>query len=231
MRITKAKKQKIAGLDKLLSDRYGPQGWWPTISENGEEPVYHVGNESRILCEKEMEEIIIGAMLAQNTSWKNAFSAIINLKKKNLLSFEAIAKSSLEFTEAIYPARYYNQKSERIKKLAVSILKKKGVSALSSMSTHKLRDCLLSQTGIGPETADSILCYAFFRPVFVVDAYTKRIFHLIGIVPDNKKLWYKEYQDLVHASLPRDPVRLGDFHARIVRVCAGGDIKEIEFNI
>ncbi|MDP8242333.1 MAG: endonuclease, partial [Candidatus Celaenobacter antarcticus] len=146
----------------LLYDRYGPQHWWP--------------GETR-------DEIIIGSILTQNTNWKNAEKAIENLKHKSLLTLTVLRNAEIKkIAQCIRPSGYYNQKATRLKEIA-KYFHRKGLQSFYAHSTAKMRKELLALKGIGPETADSILLYAFEKPVFVIDAYTKRIFQRLGFFP------------------------------------------------
>lgn len=172
----------------ILSDRFGKQNWWPTTTENRQ------------------FEIIIGAILTQNTAWKNAEKAIANLKKANLVDAKKILKTKKEkLAQLIRPAGYYSQKAERLKIIAKFYLENK----------NPAREQLLNVKGVGPETADSILLYAYSRPFFVVDAYTKRIFSRLGLI---KTRDYHEVQDFFHANLEKDEKMFNEFHALIVEL-------------
>lgn len=222
MRFDSNTKQKVRKLNHSLYQAYGNQGWWPTTSEPGKQPVYYPGREGRIVSDHEAFEIITGSILTQNTSWSNAEKAIMNLSKLNMLEIKKIitGESGL-LASAIIPARYYNQKSARLKQIAKNIMQEGGIKKLRSFSTEALRKLLLSWTGIGQETADSILCYAFSRDIFVVDAYTRRLFHKLNLPSGT----YEEIQSLVHQSIKASAAEYGDFHARIVKLHATGDIK------
>lgn len=212
MRHSRMLRKKIIDLDNRLLKICGNQGWWPTSSGHGNPPVYYPGQEGRIVSNDEAVEIIVGSILTQNTSWRNAEQAIINLTAKNLLNLHALAEGKDDLKEAIKPARFYNQKSSRLRTIANCIIRAGGVESLRNYPTGRLRNLLLSWAGIGPETADSILCYAFSRPIFVVDAYTKRLFEKLDLPSDS----YEEIQNLVHESIQPSAARYGDFHARIV---------------
>ena len=135
---------------------HGKQHWWP-------------GN-SRF-------EIMVGAVLTQNTAWVNVERAIANLKGANRLSPDAIVGThSKSLARWLKPSGYFNVKSRRLRALCRWILDQGGLRRLARMPTDRLREVLLSVHGIGPETADDILLYAFNRPVFVIDAYTRRLF-------------------------------------------------------
>jgi len=215
-------KQKVRKLNHALFQAYGSQGWWPTTKEPGERPIYYPGREGRIVSDHEAFEIITGSVLTQNTSWSNAEKAIMNLSRLNMLGIKKIIKGDDGLlTSAIIPARYYNQKATRLKQIAENILKEGGIKTLRSFPTETLRKLLLSWTGIGQETADSILCYAFSRDIFVVDAYTRRLFHKLNLPSGT----YEEIQSLVHQSIKPSAAEYGDFHARIVKLHSTGDVK------
>jgi endonuclease-3 related protein len=207
---------KIEWLNQRLYSMYGKQGWWPTTVKAGEPPVYHVGKEGCPVSDDKAFEIIVGAVLTQNTSWSNAERAIINLSAEGLLDVKNISQADDRLEKAIIPARYYNQKAQRLRGIANHIHNFGGITPLQKYDTNALRKLLLSWKGIGKETADSILCYAFNRPIFVVDAYTQRLFKGMGL-PSNS---YDVMQNRVHESIPPSSAVYGDLHARIVKVFA-----------
>ena len=183
---------------RLMWERFGPQHWWPA-----ETPL----------------EVIIGAVLTQNTNWKNVEKAMENLRGKGLLSLDILhSMESSGLAEEIQPAGYYNIKAKRLKNLIDYIFDEYegDLSAFLEAGTPGLREGLLSVKGVGPETADSILLYAAGRPIFVVDAYTYRILHRHGMVEDPSI--YQELQALFMDHLPEDPLLFNEFHALIVRV-------------
>lgn len=150
-----------------LVEKLGHQQWWPIDQEhhkkNGSDPRF---------------EIIIGAILTQNTAWTNVEVAIENLKKENMLDIKNIVKIEPERLQTmIKSSGYFNQKATRLKNIAVYLLKnyQGDLDVFFQKNLTNLRDELLSLNGIGPETADSILLYAGQKPIFVVDAYTKRL--------------------------------------------------------
>lgn len=172
-----------------LYKEFGPQHWWPVTSDN-----------TRF-------EIIIGAILTQNTAWKNVERAIFNLNKNKLIDVNKIIKiNKNELAQLIKPAGYYNQKAERLKIVAEFIKNHK----------NPTREELLAVKGIGPETADSILLYAFDKPYFVIDAYTKRIFSRLGLCKENAT--YTELQELFHKNLKRDAKLFNEYHALLVEL-------------
>ncbi|RME64468.1 MAG: endonuclease III domain-containing protein [Nitrospirae bacterium] len=182
----------------LLYNAFGPQNWWPA-----ESPF----------------EVIVGAILTQNTNWKNVERAIENLKAKGLLEpFALVNISEEELASLIRPAGYYNIKAKRLKEFLKVFCERWDCSIEKMKSTpqEELRKALLEIKGIGPETADSILLYALGRAVFVVDAYTKRILKRHGVIDGKED--YETIRELFEGSLPRDVTLYNEYHALIVRV-------------
>ncbi len=181
----------------LLYDSLGPSHWWP-----GESPF----------------EICVGAILTQNTNWDNVERAINNLKEKGVLSPEEMYNLSMEeLASLIRPAGYFNIKAKRLKNF-LSFLKQEvnmEVERLGDYPLYNLREKLLSIKGIGPETADSMLLYAFEKPIFVVDAYTARIFSRHYLIPE--EITYEDLQDFCHQRLDPDVSLYNEFHALLVR--------------
>ncbi|MFO7987367.1 MAG: endonuclease III domain-containing protein [Desulfatiglandaceae bacterium] len=181
----------------LLKTRFGPQQWWPADT-----PL----------------EVMVGAVLTQNTNWKNVEKAILNLKKKDLLSLERLYGLAPEaLAHEIRPAGYYNIKARRLKNLIGFVMEQYAgdLEALRKARTQTLRQDLLSVNGVGPETADSILLYALDRPVFVVDAYTHRILSRHAMADQEET--YHELQQLFMMHLPDDSSLYNEFHALIVQ--------------
>lgn len=200
-----------------LFDLYGPQGWWPLTdlqesggtnpTKTGSVQGYHPGDYSYPQTKDQQFEIICGALLTQNTSWTQVEKALLNLKNLNALSPEGIlALSTDALKAAIQPAGYYNQKAERLKALVLWFLGIEG--------NIPSRDELLSLKGIGPETADSILLYAFKQPSFVVDSYTKRIVTNLGLVDETEG--YDKIKVLFEENLPEDSEIYQEYHALLV---------------
>ncbi|MCK4311753.1 MAG: endonuclease III domain-containing protein [Candidatus Cloacimonetes bacterium] len=165
------------------------------------------------------DEIIIGAILTQNVSWNNVEKAIENLKQHNLCTIEQIHHSNMEkITPHIRSTFYFNEKAKKLKNFTEFLYTHYNgdVCKMFQTTTWTLRKQLLQIKGIGEETADSILLYAGEKPVFVIDAYTKRIFSRIGLTkPD----WsYTEYQQFFMENLPEDIGLYNDFHAQIVNL-------------
>lgn len=179
---------------RRLDAAWGPQHWWP-----GETPL----------------EIMLGAVLTQNTAWSNVERAIANLKAAGALSVEALlALPPDELAALIRPAGYFNVKARRLRALLEWLRLHGGVDALAGWPTERLRAGLLSVHGVGPETADDILLYAFGRPVFVIDAYTRRILGRVGLV--EPKADYEALRARIEAELGPDAPLFNQFHALIV---------------
>lgn len=182
--------------DAML-EALGPSHWWP-----GETPF----------------EIALGAILTQNTNWTNVEKALANLRDRELLDPARLDSLPLErVEELIRPAGFFRIKARRISHF-MSFLRQTcdlELERLSSWDPAMLRPRLLQVSGIGPETADSILLYALGFPVFVVDAYTLRILSRHNLVPSNTR--YQELQAFFMDSLPHDPALFNEFHALIVR--------------
>jgi endonuclease III related protein len=181
-----------------LLSYYGPQRWWPA-----ETPF----------------EMVVGAILTQNTNWKNASKAIDRLKQAGLLSLENIDSLSLEeLASCVRPAGYYNLKAQRLKNLVRMLLEEYGgdLSLLANEDWQQSRQKLLSVKGIGEETADSILLYACAQPVFVVDTYTHRVFSRHNLLEEECS--YGDIQERFMDHLPADAALFNEYHALIVRV-------------
>jgi len=187
---------QIQKLYKELLKEYGHQGWWPLIDVNG----YHHKDYSYPKNKNQIFEICVGAILTQNTSWKQVEKALINLSKLKALEPKALKElNNNKLKKAIKPTGYFNQKAKKLKIFAEFYLDLKGKTPT--------RIQLLEIWGIGPETADSILLYAYKQPTFIIDAYTKRIMNFKGkydelkqLFEDNLKKDYKLYQEF-HALL------------------------------
>ena len=187
---------KIYKIYKILYKRFGPQHWWP-----GDTPF----------------EVMVGAILTQNTAWKNVEKAINNLKKRNLLSPNGIYNISIEETaEIIRPSGFFNIKAKRLKSFISFFMEKYGGDIEKMKIDNDMREKLLSISGIGKETADSILLYALNIPVFVIDAYTKRVFARHNIIKEDAS--YDEIQSIFMDALPKDVQIYNEYHALIVRL-------------
>lgn len=181
----------------ILYSVYGPQGWWPLVNSKTW-VCEHSGVAPR--NDDEVFEVAAGAILTQNTSWTNAERALIELKKTDNLSREKIRSLLTEkLAGLIKSAGYYNQKAKKLKLLA-------------NFNKEVTRDNLLGIWGVGPETADSILLYAYNQPYFIIDAYTLRIFRRLGVI--NEGCGYGEAQRLFHKSIK--PGLFKEYHALLV---------------
>jgi len=197
-----------AAFESLLS-AYGPQGWWPIAGK------YFSGDYSRPRTRGESFEVCVGALLAQNTSWKNAEKAVASLSRANALTPEKInAMPKDELAQLIRSSGYYNQKAARLKRFSEFVVRGGGLEKLFSLPLPELRAKLLALSGVGDETADSILLYAAKKPSFVVDAYTKRIAFRLGLLPENAS--YEQTQKLFESALPRDYALYNECHALLV---------------
>ena len=189
--------EQLTEIYKLLFDSFGPQHWWPGQTQF---------------------EIITGAILTQNTSWANVEKAIANLKSAGCLTPKKLHQLDVsQLAEYIRPAGYYNIKTKRLKNFINWLFDNyDGQPAnLENIDTGQLRAELLAINGIGFETADSILLYAFERPVFVIDAYTARIaFRHQLIEPDAV---YEQLRELFQSNLPEDTQLFNEYHALLVR--------------
>jgi len=183
--------------DKLLRE-HGHRKWWPVSS----------------FTEPKEWEICIGAILTQNTAWRNVEKALLNLKNANCRTADDILKmNTREFRKLIRPSGFFNQKSKRLKIFARYIIENFG--SVENFLKNAKREDLLKVNGIGNETADSILLYACNKPYFVVDAYAKRIFSRLGIIDDSWK--YEQIKELFENNLPKDVKVYQEFHALIVK--------------
>ncbi|MCM8775807.1 MAG: endonuclease III domain-containing protein [Candidatus Omnitrophica bacterium] len=188
--------EELGTIYRLLRNAFGHQHWWP-----GESPF----------------EVMIGAILTQNTAWANVEKAIRNLKDAHQLTPQALrVMTKPKLARLIRPAGYFNIKADRIKHF-ISFLFSEYRGSLKRMFSEKgesLRQKLLALKGIGPETADSILLYAAQKPFFVIDAYTRRIFGRHGLYDPSKT--YEDWRILFEKFLPRTVGLFNDFHAQIV---------------
>jgi len=206
------KNQLVARIFKDLLSHFGPQHWWPVTLDGEISPKYH----KRInLTEKQKLEICFGAILAQNTSWKNVEKAVIQLNKNNLINVNKILKiNNKRLAGIIKSSGYHNQKAEKLKNFCEFLIKDYNgtLGLMFQNDIGELRKQLLSVNGIGPETADSIMLYAAKNPIFVVDAYTKRISGRIGL----KESSYADLQALFMESLPNSEKLFNEYHALLV---------------
>lgn len=205
--------EDLNSIYRLLYKAYGKQGWWPIVDTVSGKSEYGI-NAPR--GETDIFEIAIGAILTQNVAWVNVEKALLSLKKKRLLEPLKLYKAKHEvIAQCITPSGYYNQKTKKIKNF-LSWFKDYGFSfeAAAAMKTDSIRRELLVINGIGPETADSILLYGLRRKVFVVDAYTKRIYSRLGIININDG--YEEVRSLFQEGISGGVVKYNEYHALIV---------------
>ncbi|MFP4080279.1 MAG: endonuclease III domain-containing protein [Ectothiorhodospira sp.] len=186
--------ERLEQVFRLLQAHHGPMHWWP-----GETPF----------------EVMVGAILTQNTAWTNVERAIVALKEVGALEPRALLALPEEaLAQRIRPSGYYNVKAGRLRAFSRWLLESGGEEALRSWPTETLRPALLGVKGIGPETADDILLYAFDRPVFVVDAYTRRLFSRLGLF--RAEAPYETLRAEVESALGPDVPVLNELHALIV---------------
>lgn len=179
---------------RRLHDAFGPQGWWP--------------GESAF-------EVLVGAVLTQNAAWSNVERAITGLRAAGLLHPERIAAAEHDtLATAIRPSGYFNVKARRLRAACRAWLEHGGEAGLDRLDTDSLRSTLLAVHGLGRESVDDIVLYAFERPVFVVDAYTRRIFTRLGHLAGDEG--YEIIRARFEAELPRDPELFNEYHALIV---------------
>jgi endonuclease-3 related protein len=191
-----ATRARLLAIHDACLVHFGPRHWWPADT-----PL----------------EVCVGAILTQNTAWANVAKALANLKAKDALSVERLhALPVARLAALIRPSGYFNQKADRLKGFVRVLVREAGGSldAFFDRDTDALRARLLAMKGIGEETADSILLYAAGRPRFVVDAYTKRIFHRKGMIAENAR--YADVQAFFERHLPPDVALYNEYHAQIV---------------
>ncbi len=188
-------RRRIRDVYETLDLAYGPQHWWPA-----ETPF----------------EVMVGAVLTQNTAWTNVERALARLAARTRLDAESIlGLDEAELADAIRPAGYFNVKARRLRAFCRGLLDAGGMDGLGALDTADLRRVLLAINGIGPETADDMVLYAFERPVFVVDAYTRRIFARLGLLAGDEG--YETVRSLFERALGPDVPVCNAYHALIVR--------------
>jgi endonuclease-3 related protein len=180
---------------RLLFDTFGPQHWWPAQTPF---------------------EVMVGAVLTQNTAWRNVEQAIDNLRARDRLDARRIVAAHRDHLAGwLRPSGYFNIKATRLKNFCRWYLDSGGYDALSRCDTGTLRAALLGVNGIGCETADDILLYAFERPVFVIDAYTRRLFARLGLFAGDEP--YDALRCAIERRLGPDVGLFKEYHALIVR--------------
>lgn len=191
-------KRLLAEIFTKLLDRYGPQHWWP-----GDSPF----------------EVMVGAILTQNTNWTNVERAIQNLKKEKVLDLKAMLDlEEAGLAQLIRPAGYFNVKARRLRAFLQFLQESFAgdIAAMREVETASLREQLLGIKGIGPETADSILLYALHHPIFVVDAYTYRVLTRHFLIPEESD--YHSIQEFVTEHVPAQVEHYNEYHALLVMV-------------
>lgn len=181
-----------------LSRNFGPQHWWPGDG---------------------VFEIMVGAILTQNTNWSNVEKAIKNLRTAGLMNPEKLHQLDVrKLAQLIKPAGYFNIKAKRLKNFIRWLMEthQGNLERMSQRNLSDLREELLGVSGIGPETADSILLYALNKPTFVVDVYTYRILLRHNLIPEEST--YDEIKSLFEDNLPSDVKLFNEYHALLVRL-------------
>lgn len=191
--------QRLLTIFHDLLEHFGPQHWWPADSAL---------------------EMVVGAILTQNTNWTNVETAIGNLKRAEALSFATLdALDEAELQALIRPSGYFRQKTSRLKNFLrhLRLQHRSDLENLLRQAPDQLRGELLSLTGIGPETADSIILYAARQPSFVIDAYTVRLLQRLRLIDGHPG--YESLRSSFMSNLPTDVALFNEYHALIVRLC------------
>jgi len=188
---------KIRKIYEILFKRFGEQHWWPGETDF---------------------EIIVGAILTQGTNWKNVEKSINNIKERGLLELEKFKNLSIEeIRELIKPSGFFNVKAKRLKNFLNEFSRRfRSIDEMKTMERDELRKYLLSIKGIGKETADSIILYALKKPIFVVDAYTRRILVRHNIIKGDED--YEYIRRLFEDNLPDDEKLFNEYHALLVKL-------------
>lgn len=197
-----------------LFKMYGAQGWWPLIGYKGDNPTkiesvkeYHSGNYELPNTSHQIYEVCIGAILTQNTGWIQVERALLNLKRFKAINPKTIMNMDInKLKQAIKPAGYFNQKAKKLKEFTEFYL--------SLKNKIPIRDELLIVWGIGKETADSMLLYAFKVPTFVVDAYTRRIFTNLGFIDEKDN--YDKIKSFFEENIKPNLIVYQEYHALLV---------------
>lgn len=209
-------RERLRRLYSLLMDHHGPRRWWPVTPEEGGEPRYDGGPRT----DTQRLEVILGAILTQNTAWRGAARAVGNLYQAGLVDFRRLLETTAEeLAPLLRPSGYYNRKALKIKTLVSFLDARYGGrwQGLLEEDTGAMRGLLLSVKGIGPETADSIVLYAAGRPSFVIDAYTRRLMHRLGWGREDES--YDSLKRRFEEAMPREALIYREYHALIVRHC------------
>lgn len=198
---------RVKTIYNQLLKKYGPQGWWPIFTASD--------SHNPTPFRDPAFEIAVGAMLTQNTAWKNVAKAIENLYNAKALTPVRILKiPAKKLQTLIRPAGYFKQKTKKLKLFSEWLVNefKGDITKLKCYKLHVTRYKLLAQWGIGKETADSIILYVLNKPIFVIDEYTRRLCKKYGVVYNT----YEEYQKFFESKLPRNTKLFQEFHALIV---------------
>lgn len=195
MTLSESSGHRLQLIYKQLFKHYGAQHWWP-----GETPF----------------EVMVGAILTQNTAWTNVEQAIVTLKLHQALDAKVLLKTSpARLAEWIRPSGYFNIKAGRLQNYCRWYVDQGGYTQLEKLDTVQLRAAILSVNGVGPETADDILLYAFNRAVFVIDAYTRRLMSRLGVLDGEQP--YEVLRSFLENSLSADVDLYNEYHALIVQ--------------
>jgi endonuclease-3 related protein len=187
--------RRLRAVYRRLFARYGPQHWWPAHTPF---------------------EVIVGAVLTQNTAWTNVERAITNLDQAGaLIPATLLALAPDELAHLLQPSGYFNIKAGRLRAVCTWYVDQGGHARLRLWHTQRLRDTLLGLHGVGPETADDIVLYAFGRPVFIIDAYTRRLFSRLGLIAGDEP--YEALRAGFERALGADAPLYNEYHALIVR--------------
>jgi endonuclease-3 related protein len=208
----------VRGTYEKLFKEFGPQGWWPVTPAGESKPRHHAPRGSYASDEARFE-IMLGAILTQNTSWNNVEKALENIHAKKLCSPKALSKAPLALVKkCVRPSGYFNQKAVRVKNFAVYVQREYGgdLKKMFSKPAGELRAELLSINGVGPETADSMVLYAAEKPVFVIDSYTRRVFTRLGFLKGSES--YDDIQSFFEKNLLRDVKLFNEYHALVVEL-------------
>ena len=195
---------------------HGRQGWWPIPSSAGrpgfDERGYHPGDFRGPQSAHDTFEVIMGAVLTQNTAWTNVEMALSALRSAGITAARRVRDADAQLLASlIHSSGYHDQKARKLKIVATLFAARGALESGKAPS----REDLLALWGIGPETADAILLYAFQKPVFVIDAYTRRLISRVGLIEGKES--YDGLQSLFHAALPRDHAQFNEYHALIVQ--------------
>jgi len=210
-------KRRIEALYAQLLFAYGPQGWWPLPSKAGKRGFdargYHPGAYGQPRTAEDRFEIVMGAILTQSSAWTNAETALVLLREAGIrLPADVRSCPQGRLARLIRSSGYYNQKARKLKEVAALFQSARSLAAGGAPSREELLSCW----GIGPETADSILLYAFRMPFFVVDAYTRRLLGRMGLITGAAQQGYDDIQRIFLEALPRTHELFNEYHALIV---------------